>query len=168
MGRRTSALLTAGVLGVGLLAACGSDEPADDPTEEQPAAPEDMTDGTEITTAESDLGIILVDGEGMTLYLFSNDSPGTSACTDDCLDAWPIVEGEPAAGEGVDEALLGTIERDDGTVQASYGDWPLYYFAQDTAAGDVTGQGLNEVWWVVAPDGEMVTEAPAAAPRVGY
>ena len=173
MTRRTRALLAASAVGVALLGACGGDDPAAEetsapptteaPMTEEPTSDEPATDaagGTEVTTAETDLGTILVDGEGMTLYLFTNDSPGTSSCTGDCLVAWPIVEGEATAGEGVDETLLGTIERDDGTVQATYADWPLYYFAQDTAPGDVTGQAVNDVWFVLAPDGEMVTDPP--------
>lgn len=178
MGRRTRALLAASVLGTGLLAACGGEEPApeqttaaDTPTANMPTAEAPTTEepttadgtsatGTEVTTADTELGTILVDGDGMTLYLFTNDSPGMSSCTGDCLVAWPILEGEPTAGEGVDEGLLGSIEREDGTVQATYDDWPLYYFAQDTAPGDVTGQGANDVWFVLTPDGEMVTEAP--------
>lgn len=172
MGRRTSALLAASVLGVGLLAACGGDEPATEQTTgaqtppemptatDEPTTGDAMAGGTEITTAETDLGTILVDSEGMTLYMFTNDSPGTSACTGDCLVAWPILEDEPAAGKGVDETLLGSIEREDGTVQATYADWPLYYFAQDTAPGDVTGQAVNDVWFVLTPEGEMVIAAP--------
>jgi len=60
------------------------------------------------------------------------------------------------AGDGVDAALLGTTTREDGAVQVTYGGWPLYFFAGDAAAGDVTGQGVNDVWFVVAPDGAMV------------
>ncbi|WP_324651127.1 hypothetical protein [Georgenia sp. H159] len=176
MGRRTRGILATCIIGAGLLGACGDDDPvvdepggADAPstTEEPMTGEEPMAGGTEIATADTDLGTVLVDGEGMTLYLFTNDSPGMSACTGDCLVAWPPVEGEPAAGEGVDEALLGSIEREDGTVQATYGDWPLYYFSQDTSPGDVTGQGVNDVWFVVTPDGEMVTEAPDSG-AMGY
>jgi predicted lipoprotein with Yx(FWY)xxD motif len=125
----------------------------------------DMAAGTatavgeaEVEVAETELGEILVDGEGMTLYVFTQDTPGVSTCFDDCLVAWPPLVGEPTAGEGVDEAMLGTITRDDGTVQATYADWPLYFWFEDTEPGDVAGQGVNDVWYVVSPDGEMVTD----------
>ncbi len=79
-------------------------------------------------TAESRRsGTILVDGEGMTLYMFVPDAQGPSTCEDDCLAAWPALTGPATAGEGVDEALLGTATRpDDGTEQVTYNGWPLY------------------------------------------
>ena len=125
----------------------------------------DGTDGsaaeaTALAVADTDLGEMVVDGRGMTLYMFTKDSPGTSACEGDCLVAWPPLEGEPTGGEGVDEALLGSIERSDGTVQATYNDWPLYYWQNDTAPGDTTGQNVNEVWFVLGADGEPIKSAP--------
>jgi predicted lipoprotein with Yx(FWY)xxD motif len=123
---------------------------------------------TTVATADTDLGTILVDGEGMTLYLFTKDSPNTSVCMDDCLVAWPILEGEPAAGDGADDSLLGSFERADGTVQATYDGWPLYYFAQDKAPGDVTGQAVNDVWWVIDADGAAITGAPGDDASGGF
>lgn len=106
-----------------------------------------------------DLGQFLVDAEGMTLYLFLNDSDNTSTCYDDCAENWPplLTEGDATAGEGVDDSLLGTTERTDGTVQVTYGGWPLYYWVRDEAPGDTTGQAVGEVWYVVSPQGEAVT-----------
>lgn len=115
--------------------------------------------GATVATADTDLGTILVDGEGMTLYLFTQDSPNTSVCFDECLAAWSILEGEPTAGAGADDSKLGSFEREDGTIQATYAGWPLYFFAQDKAPGDVTGQAVNEVWWVLDADGEAITGA---------
>lgn len=114
-----------------------------------------------LALSETSLGKVLVDGEGMTLYLFTPDAQGASTCTGQCAETWPplAVEGEPVAGDGVDEGLLGTVERDDGTTQVTYDDHPLYTFAPDEAPGDVNGQGVNEVWWVVSAEGEAI-EAP--------
>lgn len=158
--------LAASVLLAGSLAACGGDTadetpPADDGaiTEPDDGATDDGAttgDAATLMTAESDLGTVLVDGEGMTLYLFTNDSPNTSVCEGDCLAAWPPLTGEPEAGEGVDESLLATFERSDGSTQVSYNGWPLYYWAQDSEPGDATGQGVNDVWWVVSPEGEAI------------
>lgn len=110
----------------------------------------------------TDFGPILVDGEGMSLYLFTNDTQdsGTSTCTGECLAAWPALtaEADPVAGEGVDDTLLGTITRDDGSTQVTYNGWPLYYFADDTAAGDTNGQGLEGVWFLVSPAGEAIEQ----------
>ena len=74
----------------------------------------------------------------------------------DCAAAWPPVVGEATAGPGIDATLLGTASRDDGTTQATYNSWPLYYFAGDAAPGDINGQGLNDVWFVITPTGDAV------------
>lgn len=112
--------------------------------------------GAMVTVADSPEGEILVDQEGFSLYLFVPDDQGESTCYDDCEANWPPLTGEVEAGEGVDAALLGTTERTDGTTQATYDGWPLYYFANDAAAGDVNGQGVNDVWFLVSPSGEGI------------
>lgn len=175
------AALLAGVL---ILTGCGeadgaADEVTDTATvEEQTTAPPptpDATDapdaGTVVAVSESDLGEIIVDGAGRTLYLLTADPAGESGCTDDCAAAWPPLsaDGEAAAGEGVDAGLLGTTEREDGTMQVTYGDSPLYYFQGDETAGEVNGQGIESfggTWWVVAPTGEPITD-DAATPAGG-
>jgi predicted lipoprotein with Yx(FWY)xxD motif len=106
-------------------------------------------------------GSALVNGEGMALYAFSLDTGGTSACTDDCAAEWPPLasQGAPVAGEGVDATLLGTITRDDGTMQVTYNGHPLYTFVDDTAPGDANGQGLDDfdgIWNLVSPAGEPI------------
>ena len=149
-------------------AGCGDDD-SDGATG---AGDTDQTTPTATATvaiADSELGEILVDGEGMTLYLFTNDEGDTSTCTGDCAEAWPPLEApdELVAGEGVDESLLGTTERDDGSVQVTYASAPLYYYAPDSAPGDTTGQGVGGVWFVVGADGEAIQEA-AAPSGSGY
>lgn len=116
--------------------------------------------GASLNVAEDDqLGAFLVDEAGLSLYVFLNDEPGTSNCYDACAATWPplIVDGEPVAGDDVDSALLGTTLRDDGSAQVTYNGWPLYYFAGDAAPGDLAGQNINQIWFVMAPDGEYVT-----------
>jgi predicted lipoprotein with Yx(FWY)xxD motif len=78
------------------------------------------------------------------IYLFEADKNGTSACTGACAAAWPPVTatGTPRAGSGVNQALLGTIKRPDGTAQVTYNGHPLYYFAGDTGTGTAKGRGL--------------------------
>ena len=111
-----------------------------------------------ISLAQSDLGMILVGPDGKTLYGFTADAEGVSTCYEGCAAAWPplVAEGEVTAGEGLDASLLTTVERTDGTMQVKYGDWPLYYWASDAAPGDTTGQGVNDVWFVVGADGELI------------
>jgi predicted lipoprotein with Yx(FWY)xxD motif len=112
-----------------------------------------------VALAESSLGQILVDAEGLTLYMFVPDEEtGEPTCYDDCATAWPalLAEGTPTAGEGLDASLLSTATRTDGGTQVKYGTWPLYYFSGDAAAGETNGQGLNEVWYVVGADGNPI------------
>lgn len=111
-------------------------------------------DGEEIKTASSaELGTFLVDEDGMTLYLFTKDSPGVTTCFDACLQAWPplLTNGEPRADDGVTASKLGTITRDDGSIQVTYNGLPLYYYITDVKPGDTTGQGVGGVWFVVEP-----------------
>ncbi len=101
------------------------------------------------------LGSFLVDGKGMTLYLFTQDTPNTSTCYDSCAAAWPplLTDGAPTAGSGIDGSLLGTTTRKDGATQVTYHGWPLYYFVSDKAPGDSKGEGVQNVWYVVTPQG---------------
>jgi predicted lipoprotein with Yx(FWY)xxD motif len=117
--------------------------------------------GATVATATSDLGEIVVDAEGRTLYVFLADENGTSTCYEDCEATWPplTVDGAPT-GDGVDASLLGTAEREDGTTQVTLNDQPLYYFADDNAPGDTNGQAIGDVWYVVSPDGTTITDTP--------
>ncbi|GAA3874591.1 COG4315 family predicted lipoprotein [Tessaracoccus defluvii] len=122
-----------------------------------PAASPTADAALTLAMADSSLGSILVDGAGMTLYLFTKDAPGSSACEGQCLINWPPLVGEPAAGDGVDASLLGSFQRSDGTTQATYNGWPLYYWKNDAAPGDVTGQNVPDVWFVLDAAGNPVS-----------
>lgn len=101
------------------------------------------------------LGNILVDGDGNTLYRFTADVVNTaSVCYDRCAVAWPplLTDGNPVAGEGVNGNLLGVTTRKDGTQQVMYNGMPLYYFDKDLVAGDVNGQNVGKVWFIVHPN----------------
>ena len=102
----------------------------------------------------------IVDADGMTLYAFTDDTAGEATCYEECATNWPpllVADGEtPAAGTGLDATKLTTVDRTDGTKQVKYGDWPLYYFADDAAAGDTNGQGLATKWYVVDAAGELI------------
>lgn len=176
MRTTTRNLLTALLAALALvLSACAGD--GGDTADEAPdtAAGEDTADADDSATtggdgmseatvavASSDLGDIVVDGEGRTLYMFVPDDQGDPTCTDDCASAWPPSEGPATAGEGADGALLATAPHPSGVTQVTYNGWPLYYFASDAAPGDVNGQGVNDVWFVIGPDGEPIQDANAA------
>lgn len=107
-------------------------------------------------TDTAQLGMILTDGRGMTLYLFTKDSPNQSACEGQCLKNWPPLIGKPTAGQGVDDSKLGSFQRADGRTQATYNGWPLYYWKDDAAPRDVAGAGLQGVWFVLNRDGDAI------------
>ncbi len=118
------------------------------------------TKTAELAIAESALGSIVVDGTGMTIYMFDKDTQGaaTSACSGDCATAWPAVTTDSItpAVDGVTGAVA-TIATGDGTKQLTLDGWPLYYFAKDTKAGDTLGQGVGKVWWVLSPSGTKIS-----------
>ena len=124
---------------------------------------DEATAGATVAVASSDLGDILVDGEGRTLYMFVPDEGGEPTCTDECAAAWPVFEGPATAGDGADGALLSTATHPSGATQVVYGGWPLYHFANDAGPGDVNGQGVNDVWFVLGPDGEPIRDDVSAS-----
>ncbi|MBT2534983.1 hypothetical protein [Arthrobacter sp. ISL-69] len=116
----------------------------------------------ELKTASSGAGQIVVAANGMSVYFFTKDvkDSGTSACTGGCIAAWPPVLTESAspAVDGV-TGTVGTIATPEGKKQVTINGLPVYYYIQDKAAGDITGQGVNDVWYLVSPGGEMVKTA---------
>jgi predicted lipoprotein with Yx(FWY)xxD motif len=126
--------------------------------------------GAALTTADTSLGAVVVDGEGMTVYFYDQDTKGsgTSACEGECAAAWPAVHAQSAAPQvdGV-TAEVGTITGVDGELQVTVDGRPVYTYAGDASPGDVTGQGVNDVWWAVAPDGTAIMDA-APSTGMGY
>ena len=112
---------------------------------------------TSLATADTDLGTIVVDDKGMTVYQYSPDTQGgsESACNADCLASWPPVHGDMATGNGV-TGQIGTITGTDGQPQLTLNGWPLYYYVGDSAAGQTRGQGIGGIWWVLSPAGEPI------------
>ena len=117
--------------------------------------------GTVAVAKNHDFGRILVDADGRTLYVFLSDTGSKSTCYTDCASTWPALatDGSPDAGSGVDPSMLGTTERTDGSTQVTFGGRPLYTFSGDSAAGDTNGEGIGNVWYVVAPDGTPIEKS---------
>ena len=106
-------------------------------------------------------GKFLADGQGHALYLFEADKGTTSTCTGACAAAWPpvIASAMPMAGSGVDQSLLGTTKRADGTEQLTYNGHPLYYFSADSGSGMAKGQGSKAFgagWYVLDAKGAKI------------
>ncbi len=101
----------------------------------------------------NDLGKILTDGDGRTLYFFTKDAFGASLCENGCKANWPIFYSDNLEiGEGLDPNDFGSTMRGDGDMQTTYKGWPLYYFINDNAPGDVNGEGVIGKWYVAKPD----------------
>jgi predicted lipoprotein with Yx(FWY)xxD motif len=152
---RTPITLLAGAAAVALIApAVAATAPAK-PTSAQTAT---------VRVAKRDLGRVLVDSRGRTLYLFKKDSGTKSACFGACAAAWPPLRasGKPSVGNGLKASKVGTIKRSDGKRQVTYNGHPLYHFQGDKKAGDTNGQGLNAFgarWYVVSSAGRQVTSS---------
>ena len=102
-----------------------------------------------VKVATTSLGSVLVDGAGRTLYVFTKDEKNKSNCAGACAATWPALYGTPTAGAGVTGAKLGSFATADGKTQATIDGQPLYYYGADTAAGDMKGQNVGTVWFVV-------------------
>ena len=98
------------------------------------------------------VGRYLTDFKGMTLYVYTKDSEGKSACLGECLVKWPIYYQEKvAARSGLNARSFGNFTRIDGKKQTTYKGMPLYYSSEDKVAGDTNGQGIEDTWFIVAP-----------------
>jgi predicted lipoprotein with Yx(FWY)xxD motif len=162
-----------------IAAACGSSTPSattSSPADTQAPAGTTATTGasTQVVAdamANSKIGdTILVNASGLTLYKFSADSAGKSACSGACAMAWPPVTvttgSTPKGGSGA-TGTFGTITRSDGTLQVTYNGTPLYTFSGDSAAGDTNGQNLTSDGgtWTVVTTSAATTPAATAAPQ---
>ncbi|GAB3949370.1 hypothetical protein GCM10028805_25430 [Spirosoma harenae] len=115
--------------------------------EENPITTFDISVGT------TSLGKVITGDGGKTLYFFAPDVAGVSSCTGNCATVWPIFYKEnPSLGAGLKAADFGTITRTDGSKQTTFKGWPLYYYQNDTKAGDVAGENVNNVWLVAKPN----------------
>lgn len=160
-GRAATLLVTAALVAAACSTGAG--------TTSAPASVAASAAGTayEVTAVQdAKLGAYLVGKDGKTLYVFLKDSAGKSACSGGCATAWPpftLASGASVkAGDGV-SGTFASITRDDGTAQVTYDGAPLYYYAKDTKAGDVIGEGVGGVWFVAAVAGGPGGASPAAS-----
>ncbi|MXM64417.1 hypothetical protein GR925_13410 [Streptomyces sp. HUCO-GS316] len=145
--------------GTGLGAGAGNGYGSDSNGEAAQAG-ESASAGKLAVSANAELGELVTDSAGMTLYRFDEDTaePPKSNCDGDCATAWPPVPADDAsAGKGIDKALLGEVTRADGSKQLTIGGWPAYRYAKDAAAGDINGQNVGGKWFALAPDGKKAT-----------
>ncbi|MFL6133853.1 MAG: hypothetical protein ACJ72A_13685 [Nocardioidaceae bacterium] len=180
---RRTGLVAVGAAALLTLAACGSGGSQDSTSAAAAGSGSDAAQQSahpgKIATQSTNLGRVMVDPRGRTLYAFAADAPHHSACTGSCLSYWPPVPGADSAalaGSGV-TAKLGVLKRSDGSSQLTANGYPMYTYVGDKAVGQTNGQGTNlsgGLWWVVAPTGAWVkgdsgsTSGTASGTRGGY
>ena len=121
-----------------------------------------------IQLRHTEVGKVLVDSSGFTVFRFSKDPRNSDTCVkiSGCTNLWPplMSSGRPVAGPGVRSALLSTIKLPGGGRQVTYAGHPLYYFVADTKPGDMKGEGIQAFgagWDLISPAGKKV-EKPGA------
>lgn len=115
--------------------------------------------GVVIKTAKGSAGIWLTDQNGRTLYIYTVDKGTTSACYNQCATAWPPLTATGSVtvnGQFLDQSLVGSTSRTDGTTQVTYGGHPLYYFKGDSSPDETKGQGLQGVWYILGPKANIM------------
>ena len=167
----------AGLASTLLLAACGSssDNASDTspgtaapvataspgPATSAPVGSGDMATTTMLMAKEiKGMGSLVTDDKGMTLYRSDMDqaTPSMSMCTGDCAKTWmPVMAQDSVQTMGVEESLLGSVDRSDGMKQLTLGGWPLYRYMGDTKAGEMNGQAKDKMWFAVTPSGKKST-----------
>ena len=136
----------------------------------QAAAPQ--TSSAVLTTWQSPLGTVVVTGQGQAVYQFDKDTPGSgkSACAGTCVSLWHAVT-TPSSSPSVTgvKGTVGTIPTADGTQQVTLSGHPLYTYAGDSASGQISGEGVMNIWWLVSPAGAKVKNAASSdVPMIGY
>src|SRR5258708_27796063 len=152
-------LITTAVAAAALVAtACGGNTPS---TASSSPSPSVAASAATIAVASNALGQILVDGKGMTVYLFVADHSTASTCYTSCAQVWPpvLTTGAPLTGTGATASLLGTTKRADGKTEVTYNGHPLYYFVTDKKPDDTTRQAVSsfrQIWYVISPAGAAI------------
>ncbi|MER5911405.1 hypothetical protein ABT124_13095 [Streptomyces sp. NPDC001982] len=166
-GRIAVAVTAVALASLGL-AGCGSGGGDSSSGSQESGKATTAMDPSTVKVSQSSLGSILVDGSGRTLYLFTGDDTNTNSmkCDADCLKLWPPVKSTPKAGSGADAHLIGSTKNGFGG-QATYAGHPLYYYADDQAAGDLKGQGVDKIWFVLDPHGKAITKSGASTQDTG-
>jgi predicted lipoprotein with Yx(FWY)xxD motif len=156
-------LTTAAVVGLTVLALASCGGGSNNNNKPIASAPPKTANGRPATVGveNSNLGKILDNGQGRTLYLFQADSGTTSNCSGACAANWPpLTSAHPTVGKGASASMIGTTKRSDGKTQVTYNGHPVYTFAGDSSPGDTNGQGVNAfggLWYALSPSGQQVT-----------
>jgi len=134
-----------------MLLSCSDDDSGNVNIPEPPVPP--VANNSVRLSDDATFGNVMTNADGFTLYFFAVDSKGTSNCNGGCADAWPAFFAENLTLDtGLNASDFGTVAREDGSQQTTYKGWPLYTFSNDSAAGDINGDGVGDTWYVAKPD----------------
>jgi len=173
MSRKTTIVRLAGAAAITLaVAACGGSDSSGSTTPTSPDSSMQGSSGAVLGVASTSLGDVLVDGQGLTVYMLTADSPKHSSCSSDCLEYWPPVAAPSSGAPSVSgiSATLGVTKSTTGESMLTANGWPLYTFANDEAPGDVEGQGVQTfggTWYVLSPAGQPIKTAPSSTDTGG-
>ncbi len=171
--RKTLAILIAPLALVA--AACGSSSsststPAKSPTTASTASSSGKAAAVVLTTRNvPGLGVVLVNGQGRTLYTFAPDKDKQVTCVGGCASAWPPLTttstAKPATSGDVKTSLVASDPDPAGGRVITYAGWPLYLYVADPTAGTANGQSINNaggLWYVITPSGKVITKRASA------
>ena len=119
-----------------------------------------------VSTAKvPNVGTVLTTASGLTLYLFTEDTPGTSKCTGACAKIWPPMLASKGAHVSGPRGVKGlsVMNVGNGHWQVAFHKIPLYRFAGDKKKGQALGQDVGKVWFAVLKSGIPATMAAAGA-----
>lgn len=159
---RISSIRVPGVFAGLLLAAVACGGSSDSPQADAPSL--------KLATSAK-VGSYLVDGSGRSLYHFGEDLPASaskvaeSSCSGVCAATWPSFHVANALVQGISAGDVGEITRSDGSKQTTYQGWPLYYYAGDARAGDLNGEGVDSIWFVLHDQAYSIDLLSTARPE---
>lgn len=171
MIRTSATIVSAAVAGLLALSACSTTTTDGAPRavqdQPQPAAAETSQSVKLAVAKVGNLGSVVTDQNGRTLYRFDKDKakPPVSNCNDDCAVAWPpvtVTDLNEVQLVNVNKSLVGLVTRQDGTKQLTLGGWALYRYKDDKKAGDTKGQGIGGTWFAATPEGKKAQVAKPA------
>lgn len=119
-----------------------------------PASTKSSSSTATIQTAKATINgkseTILTNSKGLTLYYRTSDT-ASSVCNGACAQVWPPLLSTGAGTPTSATSLPGkfSVNTNANGSQVAYNGHLLYTYASDTAPGQINGQGIQGIWFVV-------------------
>jgi predicted lipoprotein with Yx(FWY)xxD motif len=153
--RRPRTALVLGVASLSLLAAACSSSPSKAGLQPRPGK-----SGITLFAYKTSLGQVVGTIAGIVAYTDTSEHAGHFVCTtSSCTTTWHpwVTYGASVhAASGVQQSMIGSVKRPDGSVQMTYSGHPLYLYAHTQHAVQANAQGAGGVWYVVGTDGTVI------------